>query len=144
MAVEVVFTRLADAQRKKLRATPAKKFAQWQEQLKQQGCAALGYRLTGKVLERLCVRHFYRQWRVVVAFESANRAAVLLIGEHVNDDPGIDVYTQLYELAQLPVPAGQRTKPPCCSQEGEPPEWNDDIESLVGRAQEVARTRRSR
>jgi hypothetical protein len=142
VAVEVVLTRLADTQRKKLRATPAKKFDQWLEQLKQHGCAALGYRLTGEVLERLCVRHIYRRWRVVVAFEHANRVAVLLIGEHTDDDPGIDVYTQLYALAELPVPTGHRTKPPCCSDEGEPPDWDEDIEHLVSRAHEVAKTRR--
>jgi hypothetical protein len=42
-----------------------------------------------------CVRHLSGAIRVVVAFETAERAWVLLVGPHDNKDPILNVYSEL-------------------------------------------------
>ena len=61
--------------------------------------------------------------RVVVAFSAHNLATILLVGPHDDQDPFMDVYSRLYELAGLTdPPTAERTKPPCCGKEdGKPP-----------------------
>ena len=80
-----------------------------------------------------------RQLRVVVAFESVEAVTILLIGPHSND-PFLDVYTQLYALAGIgQVPSEPRRKPPCCDNEGSPPEVGTAIlDSLVKQARELS------
>jgi hypothetical protein len=142
VTVEVLQTKLAEAQRNQLlRKAAAKKFEQWLQRLKKNGCTALEYRLTGEVAERLCVSHFDRAWRVVVAFETPRRAVILLIGVHDDDRPRINIYHQLYELAGVGVPTGKRTKPSCCTADQPPPLWGSEIYGLVERARKLTKSR---
>jgi hypothetical protein len=85
-----------------------------------------------------------RPLRVVVAFKDASEALILLIGPHVRDDPGMDIYTLLYELMGISPPNGQgRAKPPCCDADtGLPVELETLLEELVERARRLAGARR--
>jgi hypothetical protein len=105
--VEVVATRRAQQQVEALDRTNTRAFTAFLDDLSINGCAALAYRLTGPVpLSRLCVKHLRGALRVVVAFESPQRACVLLVGPHDAADPGLDVYAQLYELLDTGSPSG--------------------------------------
>ncbi|WP_092926030.1 hypothetical protein [Actinopolyspora alba] len=142
MTVDVEITSTAQQQRKMLRNKHAKHFEQWLEKLKRDGCRALQYRLTGDLVERLCVRHLTGPLRVIVAFHSAEHATIVLIGPHDDGDPGIDVYRHLYSLAGIETPSARtRTKPPCCDEEGHPPSDDEEIIDLVQRAQRLRRRR---
>jgi hypothetical protein len=143
--VEVIATRRAQQQIAALDRTRTRTFAAFLDDLSLNGCAALAYRLTGPVpLSRLCVKHLRAALRVVVAFESPQRACVLLVGVHDAADPGIDVYTELYELLGAAPPEGaSRTKPPCCDDGGlPPPGLGDDLADLMVSAARQRRTRR--
>jgi hypothetical protein len=143
--VEVVATRRAQQQIEALDRTNTRAFTAFLDDLSINGCAALAYRLTGPVpLSRLCVKHLRRAFRVVVAFESPRRACVLLVGPHDAADPGLDVYAQLYELLGAGSPVGaNRTKPPCCDDDGQPPSGlGDDLADLIISAARERRTRR--
>jgi hypothetical protein len=73
--------------------------------------------------------------RVIVAFESAEVAYVVLVGNHDDSLPPLDVYQQLYAAAGLEPPdqAG-RDKPPCCDTEtGEPPVDPGLLDELLAR-----------
>jgi hypothetical protein len=89
----------------------------------------------------MCVKHLRGAIRVVVAFESARRACILLVGPHDDADPNRDVYAELYDLLDAAPPeAGGRSKPPCCGQDGRPPpRLGDDLADLIVR---VAKQRR--
>ena len=145
MPVEVVATRRAQQQIQVLDRTNTRAFTAFLDDLSLNGCAALAYRLTGPVpLSRLCVKHLRRAFRVVVAFESPRRACVLLVGPHDAADPGLDVYAQLYDLLGTGSPVGaNRTKPPCCDDDGQPPSGlGDDLADLIISAARQRRTRR--
>lgn len=144
MTVQVESTRLAANQIAALRGRVKIKLERFLDDLASRGCGALRYRLTGDVVERLCVAHIYERWRVVVAFRTQHNAAILLVGEHADDDPGIDVYTKLYELAGITVPpAERRTKPPCCDDAGVPPQLKtEEIDALFQQARNLVPRRR--
>lgn len=143
MSVRVLFTDLASQQSGALRGKQQIQVANFLDQLKAQGCAALGYRLTGdSPLEHLCVKHVGGQLRVVAAFQSAQLAWILLVAPHDDADPGIDVYTTLYRLIGTSPPSGERTKPSCCDGAGQPPVLGDIVEQLADRAVRLRRTRR--
>lgn len=117
-------------------------YDQFLRELRSQGCKALGYRLTGDVVEHLCVKHLPRALRVVVAFTAEDEAIIVIVGPHDDDDPHNDVYTLLYELAGLErPPQGERSKPPCCStEEGLPPLSDQSLaDDLVSRARDLTR-----
>lgn len=125
-----------------LRRTHRAAYDQFLTELRSQGCKALGYRLTGDVVEHLCVRHLVRATRVVVAFTAEDEATIVLVGPHADDDPHNDVYTLLYELAGLErPPQGERTKPSCCSIEDGLPPLADQrlVDDLVSRARNLTR-----
>jgi hypothetical protein len=139
MPVQVTATPLASQQITHLRRSERESFDRFLQGLKSQGCRHLGYRLTGEIVERLCVKHLSRNLRVIVAFESKLEATVLLVGPHT-EDPLIDVYTRLYELAGLKdIPKEPRNKPPCCTQETPvPPTIDEDLlDSLVKGAERL-------
>ena len=144
VSVEVIATRRAQQQIAVLDRTHARAFTAFLDDLSLNGCAALAYRLTGPVpLSRLCVKHLRAALRVVVAFESPQRACVLLVGPHNAADPGLDVYAELYELLGTAPPEGaSRSKPPCCDDGGQPPALGDDLADLVISAARQRRTRR--
>lgn len=139
--VAVLATPIATQQIAKLRGRAKSAFESWLARAKKSGCAALTYRLTGHSVDRLCVYHLVGELRVIVAFQARERAVVLLVGPHVDSDPGIDVYAQLYDLLQISIPQGRRDKPPCCGADGRPPLWGDDVEMLTDRFRKLTRRR---
>ena len=77
----------------------------------------------------------------MVAFAAHNVATILLVGQHDDDDPFVDVYSQLYELAGLArPPAAERTKPACCGlDDGKPPVSDGELlADLAGRARQLS------
>lgn len=60
----------------------------------------MGYRLTGPVIERLCVKHVRGRIRAVVTFSLDDVAWVLLVGEHLFDSE-VNVYDELYRLVVI-------------------------------------------
>ncbi|GAA0592110.1 hypothetical protein GCM10010174_03970 [Kutzneria viridogrisea] len=145
MTIEVVETRIAEAQAAGLRGPARKAYEGFLDELAHRGCAALGYRVTGpEPLPRLCVRHLRGNDRVVVAFERADRAWIVLVGAH-DTDPGVDVYQALYKLVGIvPTDRTRRTKPSCCEPvTGRAPTAEDAvIDELVRRARSLARPAR--
>lgn len=143
MTVSVSLTALAKQQVGQLRRSHRDAYDEFLTSLRNQGCAALGYRLTGDVVEHLCVKHLRGPLRIVVAFLSESEAVVVLVGPHQDDDPSLDVYTQLYDLVGVPKPKEKRTKPPCCgSEDGLPPlSGQDVVDELVERAKKLTRRR---
>jgi hypothetical protein len=143
VTVQIAETPLASAQAAVLRGPARKAYEAFLDDLSHRGCAALGYRVTGpEPLPRLCVKHLRGPDRVVVAFEHAELAWVLLVGPH--GDPGIDVYDRLYELAGIRPPNGRaRTKPSCCDTTGSAPVADAQIvDDLVRRARALSRAHR--
>ena len=143
--IEVIATRRAQQQIATPDRAHTRAFAAFLDDLSLNGCAALAYRLTGPVpLSRLCVKHLRAALRIVVAFESPQRACILLVGPHDAADPGLDVYAELYELLGTAPPEGaSRTKPPCCDEGGQPSGLDDDLADLIVSAARQRRTRRS-
>jgi hypothetical protein len=142
MPIEVVSTRRAQQQAGDLDRTHAQAFTAFVDDLARNGCAALGYRLTGPVpVNRMCVKHLRGTIRVVVAFESLRRVFIVLVGPHDDTDPNRDVYAELYELlGAVPLEDSGRRKPPCCGEDGQsPPGLGDDLADLIIR---TARQRR--
>ncbi|MEJ8662280.1 hypothetical protein [Streptomyces sp. MS1.AVA.4] len=147
MSVTVSVTPLAKQQVAGLRRADRASYDQFLQELRSQGCKALGYRLTGHIVEHLCVKHLARALRVVVSFTDEDEATVILVGPHDDDDPHMDVYTMLYTLAGLErPPQGERKKPPCCSAEdGLPPLADQDlVDHLVTESRNLTRPRRRR
>jgi hypothetical protein len=146
--VEVLETPLATAQASGLRGPAARAYERFLDDLAHRGCEALGYRVTGPTpLDRLCVKHLRGADRVVVAFETDTRAWVLLVGAHRDDDPGRDLYNQLYRLAGAqPRSDERRRKPPCCDDNDQRPPTLDEeaIAELVDRARALLRARQPR
>jgi len=95
-----VETPVATMQAGGLRGPARRRYEAFLDDLAAQGCAAMGYRLSGPdPLPRLCVQHLRAQDRVVVAFPAVDEAWILLVAPHRNDDPGRNVYDLLYQLA---------------------------------------------
>jgi hypothetical protein len=142
----VDFTRLAAEQVKTLRGRELKAFKEFYEELKQKGCRALGYRLSGgPPADRLCCRHLNDQMRAIVAFHRDGLetvATIVLVGPH-DEDPDRDVYTRLWALCDLDGPPdGPRKKPACCGDDGLPPEDAALVQDLADRAVRLARRSR--
>jgi hypothetical protein len=140
MPYAVLRTTLADRQVRGLRGARAAAFERFELALAHQGCAALGYRLTGTdPLPRLCVKHLRGLDRVVVAF-TEDEAWVLLVGPHDAEDAVRDIYLALYELAGVVPPEQPRTKPPCCDDVGAPPVLDERaVEDLIERVRMLRR-----
>ena len=104
------------------------------------GCKALGYRLSGPApVNHMCVRHLRDSLRLVVAFEG-QRAWILLVGRHDDQDQVLNVYAEPYRLlgAEPPDSAG-RDKPPCCDESTDlPPVLGAAVTEFVERAATVA------
>jgi hypothetical protein len=80
---EVVATPRAEQQIAGLNRRQSKSFNDFLNDLAARGCRALAYRLSGPVpLDHMCVKHLSSSVRVVVAFESPQRAWILLVGRH--------------------------------------------------------------
>jgi hypothetical protein len=135
VAVEVRATPLANKIVEELPRRARRAYDQFEADLAARGCAALGYRLSGDLLGHLCVIHLIGAMRVVVAFESAEIAYVVLVGNHDDSRPPLDVYQQLYALAgQEPSDQAGRDKPSCCdTATGKPPVDSAALDDLLTR-----------
>jgi hypothetical protein len=68
-----------------------------------------------------------------------------LVGPHDDQDPVLNVYSELYRLLDIePSADAGRSKPPCCEPEGEPPILGDVLADILDRAAKFRRTRHSR
>lgn len=115
MAAEVRATALANKIIEELPRRSRRAYDQFEAGLAARGCAALAYRLSGDLLHHLCVVHLTGAVRVIVAFESAEVAYVILAGNHDDSRPPLDIYQQLYALAgHEPPDQAARDKPPSC------------------------------
>jgi hypothetical protein len=91
---EVLATSRAEQQIAGLRRKQAKAVDQFLDDLASRGCGALAYRLSGPApVDHLCVKHLTGSLRVVVAFERPERAWLLLVGSHDDEDPVLNVYS---------------------------------------------------
>ena len=99
MPTEVIATPRAGQQIARLDRSHAKAFGEFLDDLAARGCNALGYRLSGPApVDHMCVKHLRDSLRVVVAFEEPDRAWILLVGRHDDQDPVLSVYAELYRL----------------------------------------------
>lgn len=135
MTVEVRATLLADKIIQNLPKGSRNAYDQSEADLARRGCAALACRLSGELLDHLCAVHLTGSMRVVVAFESATVAYVVLVGKHDSKRPPLDVYQQLYALTgHEPSDEAGRDKPPCCDTEsGGPPIESALLDDLLTR-----------
>lgn len=146
----VGITPYADLQVKALRGLVADQYEEFHIDLGAHGCEALDYRLTGSIIEHICSRHLRDLYRVLVCFRAEDDAVILLVGEHDERDPNRNLYALLYQILDLPIPKGQRKKPPCCDEEGVPPvdpELFDRFEAglkELGRLRQASLARRRR
>jgi hypothetical protein len=142
---EVIATPRAEQQIAGLDRAHARAFGEFLDDLAARGCKALGYRLSGPApVDHMCVKHLRGTLRAVVAFEGQQRAWVLLVGRHDDEDPVLNVYAELYRLlgAEPPEAAG-RNKPPCCDESTElPPVLGAAVTEFAGRAARARKTRR--
>jgi hypothetical protein len=99
-----------------LRGKVLRSFDNAVERLASEGCKAGDYRLTGEVIEHICSVQLYGRHRALVCFPDEESIVVLLVGEHLHDNPEADIYRSLYRLLELPEPSTKRTKPPCCDE----------------------------
>jgi hypothetical protein len=139
--LEVVLSPRADQQYVALTRRQRRTFDQFLDMLAAEGCAAMAYRLAGEPpINQLCVKHLDGSLRVIVAFESTERAAVILIGAHVST--AHNIYDELYRQQGVEPPDARRTKPPCCDEATQlPPVLGDLVDQVLDRAQQVRRTR---
>lgn len=109
--------------------------------LAHRGCEALDYRLTGDVVEHLCVRHLYGRHRAIVCFPGEDEAVILLVAEHLKADDPVNIYALLYRLLELKGPMEPRTKPPCCDEQSGPPLETELLERLEAGLKELGSLR---
>ena len=126
-----------------LRGKARKSFDAAVERLASEGCKAGDYRLTGEGIEHICSVQLYGRHRALVCFPDDQSVVVLLVGEHTNDDPEVDVYRSLYRLLELPEPTAKRTKPPCCDEAEQPSVDPKLLEHFRDRAVQLRRRCRS-
>ncbi|MER5645564.1 hypothetical protein [Streptosporangium sp. NPDC002524] len=82
--------------------------------------------------------------RVVVAFEGSGRSWILMVGPHDERNRTHDVYTSLWQVCGPDgPPAGERTKPACCDDDGAGPNLTE-IDDLVTRCRDLAKPSRRR
>lgn len=132
MPCEVQITPLAKRQAGGLRGPAKAAYEAFTRDLAQHGCEAMGYRLTGELVEQMCVRHLRGADRVVVAFPEPGTATIVLVGRHTTDDT--NVYDLLYRVLGIDtVPADKRTKPACCDENGDPPSVDEELVDALSR-----------
>lgn len=144
MPVEVKATPRADQQIAGLDRTHKRTLNGFLDDLAARGCRALGYRLSGPTpVNHMCVKHLRGSLRVVVAFENPDRAWILLVGRHDDQDPVLNVYAELYRLLGVePRDSAGRDKPPCCDEGvGLPPVLGTAVAEFAEQAVKARRTR---
>ncbi len=104
----------------------------------------MDYRLTGEIVEQVCVKHLRDSMRAVVAFLNHHVAWVLMIGPHDRSSE-TNVYTRLYEAAGISPPTQKRTKPACCDPGGANPTTDQAVfDQLVDGLSTIEREARGR
>jgi len=144
MPTEVLVTSRADQQIASLPRRHTRTFDGFLDDLAARGCYALAYRLSGEPpIDHICVKHLRGSLRAVVAFETAGRAWILLVGPHDDEDPVLNVYAELYRLLGVePSPDSGRDKPPCCdAPDGQPPILGKALADILNRAAKLRQTR---
>jgi hypothetical protein len=96
VAVEVRATPLANKIIGEVPRRSRRAYDQFEAHLAARGCAALAYRLSGDFLDHLCVVHLVGTVRVIVAFESAEVAYVILAGNHDDSRASSWMFTSSY------------------------------------------------
>lgn len=141
---EVWTTAIAEAQLRGLRGETRKNAKKAMDRLEQRGCEAADYHLEGDEVERFCVIDLGRDWRMVVAFPEDDEVTVVLVGQHIERHPEIDVYRRLYESLDIKVPTISQRKghPPCCPT-GKAPVDRDLVDQFIARQRELSRRKRS-
>lgn len=134
-------TPLASEDLKALRGEHARAAKEARARLERRGCAAAGYRLSGAAVERICSLKLRDNWRMLVFFPAEDEVAILLVGPHDRENPGLDVYTRLYELLSIEVPDEEHRRPPCCA-DGQPPVDAELLDGVIDRTRELTRERR--
>ncbi|MGO9247672.1 MAG: hypothetical protein ACLQQB_09850 [Solirubrobacteraceae bacterium] len=126
MSFDVWWTPAGAASAKKLDKPIADAVDRVESELERVGCAVASYRLTGEILEHICVVHLPYDYRMLVAFPSDQEVSILLVGRHVRS-PALDVYARLYRALDLQPPPEERTKPPCCDAENDEPPVDGEL-----------------
>lgn len=126
-----------------LRGKARRSFDAAVERLASEGCKGGDYRLTGEGIEHICSMQLYGRHRALVCFPDDESVVVLLVGEHLRDDPEVDVYRSLYRLLGLPEPSAKRTKPPCCDEAEKAPVNPELLDRFREGADRLHRRRRS-
>lgn len=145
MSFQVSITPTGQRSVKALRGKARKSFDAAVQRLASEGCAAGDYRLSGEVVEHICSLQLYGLHRALVCFPDDESVVVLIVGEHRDSYPKLDVYRSLYRLLELPEPPAKRTKPPCCDESGKPPVDPNLLDHFHDRAKALTRrTRRAK
>jgi hypothetical protein len=141
--LEVVLSPRANQQYAALTRRQQRTFDHFLDMLTAEGCAAMAYRLAGEPpIGLLCVKHLDGNLRVIVAFESTERAVVALIGAHVSNSH-TNIYDELYRQQGVEPRDAKRAKPPCCEEASKvPPVLGEIVHQVLERAKQVRRTRR--
>jgi hypothetical protein len=137
LTVAAIPTRLAAKQIDQLRGKPRASFLLAVDDIRRRGCAAAGVRLTGTGLSAICRLDLYGAWRLLTAFEAADRCILLLVAEHTRTE---NPYHLIYDALDIGEPAEPRTKPSCCDPAGEPPVDADLAARLETGLADLART----
>lgn len=143
MSFRVSITPTGQRSVRALRGKARKSFDAAVERLASEGCKAGDYRLSGEGIEHICSVQLYGRHRVLICFPDDESIVVLLVGEHLRDDPELDVYRSLYRLLELPEPPVERTKPPCCDDTGEAPVGPELLDRFREGADRLHRRRRA-
>lgn len=125
-------TNLVEALIRDLRADIRHRIEAIERNLRDRGCHAADYRLTGETLERLCaiqIGGVTGNWRIVIAFPEPDAVVLLYVGQH-NERRGLNIYQDLYTVLGIAEPRSPRSKPSCCDEEGNPPINGDVLERI--------------
>lgn len=143
MSFRVSITPTGQRSVRELRGKARKSFDAAVERLAAEGCKAGDYRLAGDGIEHNCSAQLYGRHRALVYFPDDKSIVVLPVGEHLRDDPKLDVYRNIYRLLELPVPSVERTKPPCCDDTGKAPVDPDLLDRFQAGAKALTHRGRS-
>src|SRR5260370_37712407 len=146
MPPEVRATPRAEQQIGRLSRKHSKAFERFLNELAAAGRRALAYRLSGQApVDHICVKHLIGSLRVIAAFETPERAWILLVGPHDDNDPILNVYAELYRLLGAePEPGAGRDKPPCCDEAERRQAAGDALTVVLDHAAEERTTRQPR
>lgn len=125
-----------------LRGKARRSFDAAVRRLASEGCTAADYRLSGEIVDHICSLQLYGQHRALVCFPNDESVVVLIVAEHRDSHPELDVYRSLYRLLGLPEPSTKRTKPPCCDESGKPPVDPDLLDDFREKAKALNRRTR--